>query len=138
MTRAAGVNTEFRAFSSRALRRIVALETIGFVVAIVACWVTEWLDPPFNPVQAAVMSALIAGLGAATVYWTSRIVRRITFLEGFLVICAGCKRLRVDEHWEPIDAFLQRHSDLALSHGMCPACIERWYGPELRAGPPVR
>ncbi len=129
------METHVRSFSSSALRRIAALEALGFMVAVAACWVTEWLDPPFSPLQAGTMSSIILVLGAATVYWTTRIVRRITFLEGFLVICAGCKSVRVDDRWIPIDRFLHDQSDLALSHGMCPDCIERWYGAELRGEP---
>lgn len=124
--------TDVRMFSASALKRVASYEALGFGIAVIACWVTEIFDPPFSPSQPAIMSALIIALGAATIYWTTRIVKRIRFLEGFLVICAGCKKVRLDREWIDVDRFLKVKSDLLLSHGMCPDCIDRFYGEELR------
>ncbi len=48
-------------------------------------------------------------------------------LSGILPICASCKRVRDEQgHWEQIDAYLAKHSDLLFSHGLCPLCSEAY------------
>ncbi len=124
--------SDVRSFSAGALKRVVRYEAFGFGVAVIACWATEAIDPPFSWSQPTIMTLLIVALGAATMYWTTRFVKRIRFLEGFLVICAGCKKVRIEQEWIEVDRFLKMRSDLLLSHGMCPDCIDRFYGEELR------
>ena len=59
-----------------------------------------------------------------------RLLKRIRILEGFLPICANCKKIRTDTHWEEIETFLSRRSPVAFSHSICPACQEKLY-PDL-------
>jgi len=66
-------------------------------------------------------------------------------LTGLLPVCAVCKRIRDQEHgWEPMEAYLETHSDVALTHELCPECEQRISPalpsrtkacPELAAGP---
>ncbi len=55
-------------------------------------------------------------------------------LRGLLPMCAHCKKIRDDEgFWENVDAYLETHSQLVFSHGICPGCLKelyqhtRWY-----------
>jgi PAS domain S-box-containing protein len=51
-------------------------------------------------------------------------------LEGLLPICSHCKAIRgEDGRWEPLEAYLDRRSDVSFSHGICPRC-ERTHFPE--------
>lgn len=51
-------------------------------------------------------------------------------LEGLLPICSHCKAIRgEDGRWEPLEAYLDRRSDVSFSHGICPRC-ERAHFPE--------
>ena len=59
-----------------------------------------------------------------------RVARRIKILEGFIPICAGCKKVRVNEDWEQVEAYISQHSLAKFSHSLCPECRERLY-PEL-------
>ncbi|MDR3671831.1 MAG: diguanylate cyclase [Holophaga sp.] len=44
-------------------------------------------------------------------------------LQGFIPICARCKRIRDDHgYWEQVEAYISRHSDAVFSHGVCPDC----------------
>ena len=49
--------------------------------------------------------------------------------QGDLVpICANCKKIRDKENkWEPVEAFINRHIDVRLSHGICPDCMKVLY-----------
>lgn len=47
-------------------------------------------------------------------------------LHGLLPICAWCKRIRDDEgYWNQVEAYLQSHSDVDFTHGICPECFEK-------------
>jgi DNA-binding NtrC family response regulator len=44
-------------------------------------------------------------------------------LTGLLPVCAVCKRIRDYQHgWQPMEAYLQTHADVALTHELCPEC----------------
>ena len=52
----------------------------------------------------------------------------IKILRGLLPICAGCKSIREDNgYWKRIEDYLQVHSELEFSHGICPDCVEKLY-----------
>jgi hypothetical protein len=44
-----------------------------------------------------------------------------------LPICMGCKKVRNDDLWLQIEAYLDSHLDVKFSHGLCPECAERIY-----------
>lgn len=46
-------------------------------------------------------------------------------LQGLLPICSYCKKVRNEtNYWEQVDSYLTSHSDLQLTHGICPECME--------------
>ena len=52
-------------------------------------------------------------------------------LQGFLPICANCKKIRDDKgYWNQIEGYIQKHSDAKFSHSMCPECSDELYGKE--------
>jgi hypothetical protein len=52
----------------------------------------------------------------------------IKILRGLLPICSGCKSIREDNgYWKRIEDYLQVHSELEFSHGICPDCVEKLY-----------
>jgi HAMP domain-containing protein len=52
----------------------------------------------------------------------------IKTLKGILPICSHCKKIRDDEgYWNIIEAYIQKHSDAELSHGICPECAKKYY-----------
>ena len=44
-----------------------------------------------------------------------------------MVICAQCKRARIDDQWVRIEEVMGRQTDLTLSHSICPECAEVLY-----------
>jgi GAF domain-containing protein len=50
----------------------------------------------------------------------------INILNGFLPICAWCKRIR-DEHgdWHVLETYVQDHSEASFTHGICPDCSHK-------------
>jgi len=56
--------------------------------------------------------------------------RRIRILEGFLPICANCKKVRHKEDWKQIDEYISEHSLAKFTHSICPDCMKKLY-PEI-------
>ncbi len=53
-------------------------------------------------------------------------------LEGFLPICAYCKKIRNDQsYWEQIEVYIGERSRTTFSHGICPDCNDRIVQPQL-------
>lgn len=49
-------------------------------------------------------------------------------LSGLIPICAHCKKIRDDKgFWNQLEAYIVKHSDAKLSHGICPDCIKKHY-----------
>ncbi len=52
----------------------------------------------------------------------------INQLGGLLPICAYCKKIRDDKgYWNQLEAYLQKHTEVEFSHGICPDCEKKIY-----------
>ncbi len=59
-------------------------------------------------------------------------LRTIKTLQGLIPICSYCKRIRKDQdYWQTIEKYIQEHSDVQFSHGICPTCYVDSVKPEL-------
>jgi hypothetical protein len=54
---------------------------------------------------------------------TRRLVSRLYHLEGFLRVCAWCRKMEHDGEWIPLEKFFERKFETATSHGICPVCL---------------
>lgn len=53
---------------------------------------------------------------------------KIKTLSGLIPICAACKSIRNDAgFWETIEAYLSEHTDVEMTHGICPKCVPRYF-----------
>jgi response regulator RpfG family c-di-GMP phosphodiesterase len=51
----------------------------------------------------------------------------IKTLKGFIPICASCKKIRDDEgYWDQLEAYISKHTNAKLTHGLCPECVEKY------------
>lgn len=58
-------------------------------------------------------------------------VEEIKQLSGLLPICAKCKKIRDDKgYWNNLESYLQEHSGMSFSHGICTECADELYGKE--------
>jgi hypothetical protein len=64
------------------------------------------------------------------IYLFRKLLRRIKILEGFLPICASCKKIRSQDQWEQIENYITKNSLAKFSHSLCPECQQKLY-PEL-------
>ena len=58
---------------------------------------------------------------------------RVKELEGFLSICAYCKKIHVQkESWEQVESYISKRLNTKFSHTICPPCYEKHVEPELK------
>lgn len=52
-------------------------------------------------------------------------------LSGLLPICSKCKKIRDDKgYWNNLEGYIERHSEVLFSHGLCSECSDDLYGKE--------
>jgi hypothetical protein len=57
---------------------------------------------------------------------------QIKVLRGLLPTCAWCRKVRDDAgYWTQIEAYVAAHSEAEFSHGICPACKEKFHTGKL-------
>lgn len=58
-------------------------------------------------------------------------MHKIKVLSGIVPICMHCKQIRDDKgYWNQLEAFISKHSDAQFSHGICEACLGKYYPEE--------
>jgi hypothetical protein len=57
-----------------------------------------------------------------------KLYKRIRVLEGFIPICARCKKVRnTEDQWEQMEKYITQHSLAKFSHSICPDCTKQLY-----------
>ena len=58
----------------------------------------------------------------------TKALEEIDTLRGIIPICVGCKKIREDKDvWAQIEVYIEAHSDVKFSHGLCPDCFNEFY-----------
>jgi sigma-B regulation protein RsbU (phosphoserine phosphatase) len=97
-----------------------------------AAGANDYIAKPFHPIE---LESRVR-VGQKMVNLQKSLASRITDLEsaladvrrlqGLLPICSYCKKVRDEEnYWQQVEAYITTHSDLELSHSVCPTCLER-------------
>ncbi len=130
---------------ARITRLIVPVEVAGFALVIAVVWLDELLDlprllfhaapTPFRLSECVLESSLTLVLGATVVGVTRWVLRRIAYLESWIVLCAWCRRVRLEREWLPFEAFVRRHN-ANTSHGLCDECAAQLEALDRRFAPP--
>jgi len=110
------------------------LELVGFAIIIALSWANESVGltrlllgggQQTDWRESVIETLVVVVVAVPVVVLTGRIVSRLHYLEGFLRICAWCKKLNRDDEWIPIEEFFQRGFETTTSHGMCSECLAR-------------
>jgi hypothetical protein len=70
-------------------------------------------------------------------YFQKKLVKEIRILEGFIPICAKCKKIRQDVDWKTLEEYISANSLAKFSHSICPECLKILY-PEFVGKPPKK
>ena len=116
-------------------------------------WVILVFKEPLTPLANTVMwvSYLFANIIGVLAAWRLHIYRRKQFsawlhekqlkeelqealgdvkkLQGLLPVCAKCKKIRNNKgYWEQIETYIEKHTEVEFSHGLCEDCGREMYG----------
>ena len=115
-------------------QRILWYENLGFLAIILLSWAGEWLDVPQHVFggtphgdwqESATETLLVVLVWAAVHVSTKRLLARLHYLEGFLRVCAWCRKIGHGEDWLPLEQYFAKGFAVETSHGICPACAEK-------------
>lgn len=121
------------------IRRLIVIEAVCFAALIVFISIDdEWLIPKFLGNDFPIGHSRLAGildtiwvafLFILALYIQMKILAKIRLLEGMMSVCANCKRIRDSEnHWSPIEEYIQKRSHADFTHTICPDCGVKLYG----------
>ena len=127
-------------------RNILLYQGLAFAAVIALIWANELFDLPHlilgspptkvNVREAVFESACTAILGLMVLGLTQKFLSHIKYLEGLIVVCAFCKKVRIGENtWVPIEEFVRDRAPVEFSHSLCPSCVQEHYGDFLKDRP---
>jgi hypothetical protein len=111
---------------------ILSIELIGFGAVIALMWLDEYVDIPFRflgalktparPQEFWFEALAVLFVATAVIAATLWIFQRLRRLEGFIEVCAWCRKINVGEDWIAFEQYLKREHDVQSSHSICPEC----------------
>jgi hypothetical protein len=101
---------------------ILWYESAGFLMLILLSWLDEFHESWH---ESAVESLAVLGVWLVVFYFTRRLVSRLYYLEGFLPVCAWCKKINHEEQWVPLEKYFSDGFHTETTHGMCPECARK-------------
>jgi len=58
-------------------------------------------------------------------------LEQVRLLSGWLPICCSCKKIRdLQGAWQPLEGYIEGHSEAEFTHSICPECVHTLY-PEI-------
>jgi hypothetical protein len=125
------------------LTKIVLYQHFGFLGIIVICFLDELLKLPSlifsgHPFAFVFRRSTLDMLLVLAVWFlvstsTRRVLERIRYLEGFMRVCAWCRRIDFKGEWMPLEEFMRQGFDTPTTHGICPECLHKQHEAVERA-----
>ena len=109
-------------------------ENIGFLTIIILSWANELLELPryvfggdtrINWRESAMETVVVLMVWLVVHVVTKKLLARLYHLEGFLKICAWCRKVAREDEWLSMEMFFERGFSVKTSHGMCPDCARK-------------
>lgn len=116
-------------------QRILWYETIGFLFLIALSWLNELASLPqliFGGVghpsvhEAEMETTAIVTVWLVVILFTKRLMQHLFYLDGFLRVCAWCRKIGHDGDWSTVEDYFARGFEIKTSHAMCPECQVKW------------
>jgi hypothetical protein len=107
----------------------------GFAVMIMLSWVAQLTDLPHLILGgeprahdwrvAALHTWFILMVWAVCFLLIRRLVAQLVYLEGFLRICAWCRKVGYKDRWLPLEEYFIQGFRVGTTHGICPECFKK-------------
>ena len=118
----------------KAQPKILLYQSLGFLAIIVLSWMDDLLNLPTlifsgNYFVVNFREIILKVLFIFTVWLlvnlsTRRMLEHVKYLEGFMRVCAWCRRIDYQGRWMPLEEFLQQGFDTPTTHGICHKCLD--------------
>ena len=115
--------------------RVLWYEGLGFVLIIALSWLNELADLPRFLVggeahQPDLRDCLVESVAILLIWLlvfglTRRLLGRVYYLEGFLRVCAWCRKVSHKDRWMPVEQYFAEGFQIETTHGMCPECRKK-------------
>ena len=126
---------------TRGFTYVAAWQWASFVILLLMVWANELIDmnsllygAPRRSIdvpRACLATAGVLLTGVIAVGNTYLQQRRI--VQGMVAVCSYCRKIRIDpEVWQGFEEFLGDHSNIGMTHGVCPEC----YAAVMQSLPP--
>jgi len=116
-------------------KRVIKYEAVGFLAILVLTGLDTIFDFPRQYLiaytshpkvwEVSLESIGILFIAITTLVTTRRLVSRLFYLEGFLRICAWCRKINHDDRWSSMEDYFMSGFDTRTTHGMCPECFKK-------------
>jgi hypothetical protein len=109
-------------------RRILLYQAGAFLLIITLSWVDELINLPTRLFgshgwrESAMETAVVLAVWVPSFVVTRRLLARLHHLEGFLKVCAWCRKIGHGDTWIPLEEYFARGFKIQTSHGICPQC----------------
>ena len=115
--------------------KLLLYQALGFLAILAIAVVDELLGLPERHLfpyashpewgEFAVESGAIVAIAATIMLMTRRLVKRLFYLEGFLRVCAWCRKIHHEGRWVSMEEYFSSGLDTKTTHGMCPECFKK-------------
>lgn len=114
--------------------RVIYMELAAFSLIISISWADELVNfshyflggnhvPDWH--EALFESFITIIVAIPTLILTWNIIKRLHYLEGFLRICAWCKKVGINKQWLTTEEFFDSEFNTKTTHSICPICAEK-------------
>lgn len=114
--------------------RVAFWQLMAFLILILLIWVNEtlnltglWFGVKIGKAEFYKACSLTIGVIIVAIITVGHTyVQQKRIIKGLLVVCSGCRKIRVDQNaWDHMDQYVAEHSLALISHGLCPVCYEK-------------
>src|SRR3974390_2813473 len=114
--------------------KILLYQSVGFLAIITLSWLDELTGlsslllgdfhaiPEFHVSILEMLFVLVVWLLVANS--TRRVLERVRYLEGFMKVCAWCRRIEYKDEWISLEKFMEQGFDTPTTHGICTKCLD--------------
>ena len=114
--------------------KLFAVQSVGFLAIIALSWLNECLGltgllfegHPIADFEKSTLEMLfVLSVWLLVSATTHRLVRHVHYLEGFMRVCAWCRKIHFKDRWIRLEDFFKMGFDTPTTHGVCPTCLEQ-------------
>jgi len=115
-------------------QHIIGIEILGFGLIILLTWLDELVslpallfggEHPADYSEAAMETTITLCVALPVIMITRKLLNRLHYLEGFMQVCAWCRKVEHEGNWLVMEEYFRRRFNTLTSHGMCPECYTK-------------